>query len=104
MLVLEPIFEADISPEQCASRAGRNAQQAVTDGEQALFRVNPEFVDVDLTDQLRSIPPAELLLWLVRRSIDRRLLHRSRSGWNAPCTRPTLEFARPARQRSRRLT
>jgi hypothetical protein len=29
MLVLEPIFEADLPPEQYAYRPGRNAQQAV---------------------------------------------------------------------------
>jgi RNA-directed DNA polymerase len=29
MLVLQPIFEADLPPEQYAYRPGRNAQQAV---------------------------------------------------------------------------
>src|SRR6266487_2325343 len=33
MLVLEPIFEADLPPEQYASRPGRNAQQAVVEVE-----------------------------------------------------------------------
>jgi retron-type reverse transcriptase len=32
MLVLEPIFEADLPPEQYAYRPGRNAQQAVIKG------------------------------------------------------------------------
>ena len=31
MLVLEPIFEADLPPEQYAYRPGRNAQQAVVE-------------------------------------------------------------------------
>ena len=31
MLVLEPIFEADLPPEQYAYRPGRNAQQAAID-------------------------------------------------------------------------
>jgi hypothetical protein len=31
MLVLEPIFEADLPPEQYAYRPGRNAQQAVAE-------------------------------------------------------------------------
>jgi hypothetical protein len=41
MLVLEPIFEADLPPEQYAYRAGRNAQQAVIEVEGAcqIFRV-----------------------------------------------------------------
>ena len=32
MLVLDPIFDADLPPEQFAYRAGRNAQQAVVEG------------------------------------------------------------------------
>ena len=37
MLVLEPIFEADLPPEQYAYRPGRNAQQAVLEVEDLLF-------------------------------------------------------------------
>jgi retron-type reverse transcriptase len=38
MLVLEPIFEADLPPEQYAYRPGRNAQQAVDEVGELLFR------------------------------------------------------------------
>jgi retron-type reverse transcriptase len=38
MLVLEPIYEADLPPEQYAYRAGRNAQQAVAEVDKQLFR------------------------------------------------------------------
>jgi hypothetical protein len=37
MLVLEPIFEADLPPEQYAYRPGRNAQQAVVEVEELLW-------------------------------------------------------------------
>jgi len=37
MLVLDPIFEADLPPEQYAYRQGRNAQQAVVKVEETLF-------------------------------------------------------------------
>ena len=37
MLVLNPIFEADLPPEQYAYRVGRNAQQAVIDAEETLY-------------------------------------------------------------------
>src|SRR5690348_2483249 len=37
-LVLAPIFEADLPPEIYAYRAGRNAQQAVVEVEELLFR------------------------------------------------------------------
>ena len=47
MLVLEPIFEADLPPEIYAYRAGRNAQQAVVEVEELLFRGHPEVVDAD---------------------------------------------------------
>lgn len=50
MLVLEPIFEADLSPEQYAYRPGRNAQQAVVEVEEVLFRGHPNVVDADLSD------------------------------------------------------
>ncbi|HEY2533844.1 MAG TPA: hypothetical protein VGJ20_38970 [Xanthobacteraceae bacterium] len=52
MLVLEPIFEADLPPEQYAYRPGRNAQQAVVEVEAHLFRGRPEVVDADLADYL----------------------------------------------------
>jgi group II intron reverse transcriptase/maturase len=75
MLVLEPIFEADLPPEQYAYRPGRNAQQAVIEVEATLFRGHPEVVDADLADYFGSIPHAELMLSLARRVVDRRVLH-----------------------------
>src|SRR6266446_1715478 len=61
MLVLEPIFEADLPPEIYAYRAGRNAQQAV--------------VEADLADYFGSIPHTDLLKSVARRIVDRRVLH-----------------------------
>ena len=75
MLVLEPIFEADLPPEQYAYRQGRNAQQAVVEVEERLFRGHPEVVDADLADYFGSIPHAELMKALARRIVDRRVLH-----------------------------
>jgi RNA-directed DNA polymerase len=75
MLVLEPIFEADLPPEQYAYRPGRNAQQAVVEVEALLFRGRPDVVDADLADYFGSIPHAELLKSVARRIVDRRVLH-----------------------------
>jgi group II intron reverse transcriptase/maturase len=75
MLVLEPIFEADLPSEQYAYRPGRNAQQAVDEVEELLFRGHPEVVDADLADYFGSIPHAELLKSVARRVVDRRVLH-----------------------------
>src|ERR1039458_1382582 len=75
MLVLEPIFEADLPPEQYAYRPGRNAHQAVVEVQGTLFRGHPEIVDADLADYFGSIPHAELMQSLARRIVDRRVLH-----------------------------
>jgi group II intron reverse transcriptase/maturase len=75
MLVLEPIFEADLPPEQYAYRPGRNAQQAVVEVGALLDQGHPEVVDADLADYFGSIPHAELLISVARRIVDRRVLH-----------------------------
>ena len=75
MLVLEPIFEADLPSELYAYRPGRNAQQAVVEVEELLFRGHPEVVDADLADYFGSIPHAELLKSVSRRIVDRRVPH-----------------------------
>ena len=75
MLVLEPIFEADLPSELYAYRRGRNAQQAVVEVEELLFCGHPEVVDADLADYFGSIPHAELLKSVARRIVDRRVLH-----------------------------
>jgi len=75
MLVLEPIFEADLPSEQYAYRPGRSAQQAVGEVGEVLFRGHPDVVDADLSDYFGSIPHAELLKSVARRIVDRRVLH-----------------------------
>jgi len=75
MLVLEPIFEADLPPEQYAYRPGRNAQQAANEVKDTLFYDHPDVVDADLADYFGSIPHAELLKSVARRVVDRRVLH-----------------------------
>jgi group II intron reverse transcriptase/maturase len=75
MLVLEPIFEADLPDEQYAYRPGRNAQQAVVEVEERLHRGQTDVVDADLADYFGSIPHAELMRSLARRIVDRRVLH-----------------------------
>jgi len=75
MLVLEPIFEADLPPEQYGYRPGRNAQQAVTEVQALMFRGHPDTVDADLADNFGSIRHADLLKSVARRIVDRRVLH-----------------------------
>jgi RNA-directed DNA polymerase len=75
MLVLEPIYEADLPPEQYAYRPGRNAQQAVAEVDKQLFHGHREVVDADLADYFGSIPHSELSQSVARRIVDRRVLH-----------------------------
>ena len=75
MLVLDPIFEADLPPEQYAYRQGRNARQAILDVEDTLYYEHPEVVDADLADYFGSIPHSELMRSLARRIVDSRVLH-----------------------------
>ena len=75
LLVLEPIFEADLPSEIYAYRAGRNAQQAVVEVEGLVFRSHPDVVDADLADYFGSIPHTDLLKSVARRIVDRRVLH-----------------------------
>jgi RNA-directed DNA polymerase len=75
MLVIEPVFEADLPPEQYAYRPERNAQQAVTQVQELMFRSRPDVVDADLSDYFGSIPHADLMKSLARRMVDRRVLH-----------------------------
>jgi group II intron reverse transcriptase/maturase len=75
MLVLDPIFEADLPNEQYAYRAGRNAQQAVLDAEKTLYHGHPEVVDADLADYFGSVPHAHLMRSLARCLVDSRVLH-----------------------------
>ena len=74
MLVLEPIFEADLPPEMYAYRPQRNAQQAVVEVEEKMYRGHPDVVDADLSDYFGSIPHAQLLKSLARRVSDRHVL------------------------------
>jgi RNA-directed DNA polymerase len=75
MLVLDPIFEADLPPEQYAYRQGRNAQQAVIDAEETLYQGHLDVVDADLADYFGSIPHTDLMRSLARRIVDSRVLH-----------------------------
>jgi RNA-directed DNA polymerase len=75
MLVLEPIFEADLPPEQYAYRPGKNAQQAVEEVNTLLNHGHRDVVDADLADYYGSIPHADLMKSVARRIVDRRVLH-----------------------------
>jgi RNA-directed DNA polymerase len=74
VLVLEPIFEADLQPEQYAYRPGRSALDAVQQVQALLIAGHTEVVDADLSGYFDSIPHTELMTSVARRVSDRRLL------------------------------
>ena len=76
LMVLTPIFEADLQPEQYAYREGRGAQDAVRRVHRLLNRGHREVVDADLSNYFGEIPHAELMRSVARRVSDGRML-----GW-----------------------
>jgi RNA-directed DNA polymerase len=74
VLVLEPIFEADLEPEQHAYRPERSALDAVRQVDRLLLMGYTEVVDADLSGYFDSIPHAELLQSVSRRISDSRML------------------------------
>lgn len=74
VLVLMPILEVDLAPEQYAYRPGRTAHDAVRHVHRLLKRGYTDVVDADLSDYFGSIPHAELMRSMARRVSDRHLL------------------------------
>ena len=83
-LVLEPIFEADLPPEQYAYRAGKNALDAVKAVHRLLNTGHREVVDADLSAYFDRIPHQDLLTSVARRVVDRRVLHLIKMWLDAP--------------------
>ena len=60
MMVLEPIFEADLPSEQYAYRQNRNAHDAVREVHGLLDSGHRDVVDADLAATYDTIPHVEL--------------------------------------------
>jgi RNA-directed DNA polymerase len=84
VLVLEPIFEADLQPEQYAYRPDRSALDAVRQVHQLLNTGQEQIVDADLSGYFDSIPHAELLKSVARRIVDGAMLHLIKMWLEAP--------------------
>lgn len=74
VLVIEPIFEADLEPEQYGYRPERSAQDAVRAVHSLLNRGYREVIDADLSGYFDAIPHAELIQSVARRISDREML------------------------------
>jgi len=84
LLVLDPIFEADLAPQQYAYRRDRGAHDAVRTVHSLLNTGHTHVVDADLSGYFDSIPHAELLRCVARRIVDRHILHLLKAWLVAP--------------------
>jgi RNA-directed DNA polymerase len=84
VLVLGPIFEADLEPEQHAYRAEHSALGAVREVHGLLSSGHTEVVDADLSGYFDSIPHSELMKSVSRRVSDRHLLKLIKMWLEAP--------------------
>src|ERR1700757_5169029 len=84
VLVLEPIFEADLQPEQYAYRPDRSALDAVRHVHKLLNTGHGQIVDADLSGYFDSIPHSDLLKSVARRIADGAMLHLIKMWLEAP--------------------
>lgn len=84
VLVLGPIIEADLPPEQHAYRPERNALSAVKQVYHLLNTGHTKVIDADLAAYFDSIPHFELLRSVARRVVDRQMLHLIQMWLTAP--------------------
>ncbi|MGA9241119.1 MAG: group II intron reverse transcriptase/maturase [Silvibacterium sp.] len=84
VLVLDPIFEADLQPEQYAYRRNRSALDAVRHVHKLIDTGHVEIVDADLAGYFDALPHAELLKSVARRVVDGVMLHLIKMWLTAP--------------------
>jgi group II intron reverse transcriptase/maturase len=75
VLVLGPIFEADLQPEQYAYRPHRSALDAVRHVHELLNTGHGQVVDADLSGYFDTISHADLMKSVARRVVDGAMLH-----------------------------
>ena len=88
LLVLQPIFEADLDPTAYGYRPGRSVQEAVQAVHRALCAGHTAVVDADVSKYFDTIPHAALMQSLARRICDRKLLRLLKRWLKAPVAEP----------------
>jgi len=83
-LMLEPIFEADLSDSAFGYREGRSAQDAVERVHRALCDGYTDVVDADLSKYFDTIPHDQLMKSVARRVSDAKILRLIKAWLKAP--------------------
>lgn len=95
LLILQPIFEADMLPEQYGFRRGVDAKMAVR---QVYFHITQrgctEIIDADLKDYFTSIPHGPLMKCLSRRICDGKVLRLIKHWLEVPIEEKTKKGIR----------
>jgi RNA-directed DNA polymerase len=89
LLLLQPIFEADLEPTAYGYRPGRTALEAVQVVHRALCAGHGEVVDADVAKYFDTIPHAALMQSLARRIADRKLLRLLKRWLKVPVAEAT---------------
>ena len=84
LLILQPIFEADLEPTAYGYRPGRTALEAVQEVHRALCAGHTEVIDADVSQYFDTIPHADLMKSLARRISDRKMLRLLKMWLKAP--------------------
>lgn len=88
LLVIEPIFEADLPDTAYGFRPGRNAHQAMDAIREHLLAGRVEVVDADLQSYFDTIPHGNLMKLVARRIVDRGVLNLIQQWLSAPVIEP----------------
>lgn len=102
MLVLGPIFEPDLQPEQYGFREGRNAKDALRQVHGLVGRGGRrEVVDADLSSYFTTIPHGQLMKCVARRVADKRVLKLIKEWLRAPVVERTRRHESRTRESKR---